>query len=189
MSDEDDLFGSSGKYRSLSFKGSPVIEYRDLKVLERIRKTQARDPNTGEPKFFPIRGTTTPDLTAPIWQWVIKVSLPSGFRIDSDIVTEYGEDDGVRFLYVGGKADPSSKSSRAALAQALRKAGVARVEPGGMLNRFAFIGEGEAKSRAMNPPKFYEAVYTPPLPGANGGDEGLSGQGGSAPTEDDEPPF
>jgi hypothetical protein len=191
LSDDDDLFGSSGKYRSISFKGSPVIEYKDLQVLERQRKTQSRDPQTGEPKFFkhksgPLAGQ--PDTSAPIWQWVIKVKLPAGFRPDKDIEKEYGEDDGERFLYVGGKADPSSRSSRAALIAALRKAGVKAVEPGGVLNRFAFVAEGVAASRAFNPPKFYEAAYTPPAPGSNGS-AGFWVEDRPSEVDDDEPPF
>jgi hypothetical protein len=113
LSDEDDLFGGSGKYRSLSFKGSPVIEYRNLTVLERVRKTQARDVDTGEPKYF-LGRDGEPDLTAPIWQWVTKLQLSEGFKADPDIVEEYGEDDGVRYLYVGGPATGTKGSGPAA---------------------------------------------------------------------------
>jgi hypothetical protein len=188
LSDEDDLFGGSGKYRSLSFKGSPVIEYRDLTVLERIRKVQPRDVETGEPKYWD-GPDGLPDKTQPMWQWVVKLQLPAGFKPDPDIVEEYGEDDGQRNLYVSGKATgvEGERSSRAALAQALRKAGVKAVEPGGVLNRFAFIAEGKAKSRAHNPPKFYDAAYTPPLPG-QGDSAGLMGEGNGSATDDD-PPF
>jgi hypothetical protein len=188
LSDEDDLFGGSGKYRSLSFKGSPVIEYRNLTVLERVRKTQARDVDTGESKYFEGRDGK-PDLAAPIWQWVTKLQLPEGFKADPDIVEEYGEDDGVRYLYVGGPATGTKgeRSSRAAFAQMLREAGVRAVEPGGVINRFAFVAEGKAKSRAHNPPKFYEGAYTPPAPGSSD-TSGVMGEGGNG-AADDEPPF
>lgn len=189
MSDEDDLLGGSGKFRSLSFKGSPVIEHRDLTILERVRKVQARDPQTGEAKFFKHKSgpqAGQPDTDAPIFQYVYKVQLPQGFPSDPDVVEEYGDDDGVRFLYIGGPAATSSKSSRSAMATALKRAGVKAAMPGGVINRFAFVGEGTATSRAFNPPKFYEAKYTPPV---DGGTTELDDKAGSAPTEDDEPPF
>jgi hypothetical protein len=75
------------------------------------------------------------------------------------------------------------------LAQALREAGVQAVEPGGVLNRFAFVAEGKAKSRAHNPPKFYDGAYTPPAAGAAVTAAGVMGEGGNGSAADDEPPF
>lgn len=176
MSADDDLFGNSRKYRSISFRGEPPVSHRNLKVLDYIEKVQARDPETGDKKYFKIRGTNQDDLDAPIWQWVITVELPRDHphRGDRDIIDEYGEDDGVRYLYVGGKADPASRSSRAALAQALRKAGVKRVEPGGIIEEFTYVADGQkapGASRVSNPPKQYRATYLPPSRNGNGNDE------------------
>lgn len=77
---------------------------------------------------------------------------------------EDAEDDGVRNLYVKGSQDPKSKSLHAAVAAAVQAAGTKGLEVGGVLS-VTYIGNGVSKTVGFNPPKQYEATYTPAAAG------------------------
>jgi hypothetical protein len=181
----DLLFGQSRRGRSISFRGDPPIWHRTMEVLALPTTEQARDAETGEPKFWKIKGTKEDDLSSPQWQIVIKVA--TDYR-NPDL----DDDDGVRWLYIGGSPRPESRSQWASLAAAVRKAGVAKILPGGKID-IGYIRDGQkapGASAVSNPPKQYEVVYTPPPegyvpPGAASDDYPPPDE----PPADDEPPF
>ena len=183
------LFGQSRRGRSISFKGDPPIWHRGLEVAALPTTEQARDPETGDLKYWKIKGTKEDDLSQPIWQIVIKVKTDQQSR---EIIEKEGEDDGIRWLYIGGSTRPESHSQWAELAAAVRKAGVNKNLPGGKID-IGYVRDGQkapGASAVSNPPKQYEVVYTPPPEGyvppqdGNTDDYPLPDE----PT-DDEPPF
>jgi hypothetical protein len=188
------LLGQSRRGRSISFRGTAPVWHRGLQVLAAPSTEQARDPETGEGKFFPIKGTRDPDYSSPIWQIVIKVQ--TGYRSE-DVIAAEGTDDGIRWLFVGGSAKPESKSQMVALALAVRQAGAREILPGATID-IGYVADGPkapGASAVSNPPKQYEAVYTPPPAGyvaPDQGSNGVDGRGDPLPDEpafDDEPPF
>jgi hypothetical protein len=88
---------------------------------------------------------------------------------------EIEDDDGIRRIFAGGSVKAESKSMRAAIMEALRKAGSggrpARLEPGGTL-AVRYVGDGPRNPQrpALNPPKQYVAQYEPPKPGVSADD-------------------
>ncbi|WP_426566410.1 hypothetical protein ACPPVT_07640 [Angustibacter sp. McL0619] len=83
------------------------------------------------------------------------------------------EDDGVRKLYVGGSKKPESKSMHAAVAAAVIASGAKGLEVGGTL-QVTYVGDGTSKTAGFNPPKQYQAVYTPAAAGFLGTDQAQS---------------
>lgn len=69
------------------------------------------------------------------------------------------EDDGKRRIFVRGQM-------RNAVQQAVIAAGAKGLDVGGTLN-ITYVADGERKNPAFNPPKIYQASYTPPA--ADGG--------------------
>ena len=162
--DPDDLlFRPSKRYRTLSFKADhPPIEYRGLTVVskETVQDTKD-DPNNPErsiPAFWPSGD--------PIWVIVYGLQLDPGFRTDPRIVEEYGDDNGLRYLWVTvvGTWVPGDKDHNqyVAIQDAVKRAGRRKVDLGGRFDRFAFVRNGPPPRDAKrSPAKFYEVDYTP----------------------------
>jgi len=110
---------------------------------------------TGEVDSFEVRQTRDFDTKAletwddgsPCRQIVV--------NLQTDLAT--GEDDdGMRSLYVKWWG-----ASRRAFLRAVKDAGAADLEKGGILTA-TFTGEGEAPRKGMNPPKLYAFEYKRP---------------------------
>ena len=138
--DADDFLLNAGqkgpKAATFPSVGSVVEGY----VLERPKKTEQRDIATGEVKKFPNSGD-------PMMQVLIK--LQTELR-DPDSP----DDDGRRTLYAKNRMTN-------AIGEAMRAAGVKRLEVGGYLQ----VGRAKdipASTRGYQPTKDYVAKYTPP---------------------------
>lgn len=116
---------------------------------------QQKDITSGAPKFW--------DDGNPMMQLVVKVQTDE--REDAD-------DDGVRAIYIKGQM-------KAAVAEAVRKAGAKSLEVGGKL-RVAYTGDGEAKTKGFTPPKQYQAQYEKPS-NASGDFFGTADKGSDSP--------
>lgn len=68
-----------------------------------------------------------------------------------------GDDNGHRAIYVKG-------NMQAAVRDAIKAAGAAKIEVGGTL-AVKYVGDGEPPKRGLNAPKEYKAKYDPPAPG------------------------
>lgn len=78
------------------------------------------------------------------------------------LATELEEDagdDGARRVYLKG----GGKGTLGAVKTAVKAAGASKLEVGGTL-AIAYTGDGEPTQRGYNPPKQYQAKYTPPAP-------------------------
>jgi hypothetical protein len=64
------------------------------------------------------------------------------------------DDDGIRGLYI-------KSGMLNAVREAVRKAGAKGLEVGGVLT-VQYVGDGERKNKAFDPPKLYTATYVPP---------------------------
>ncbi len=98
------------------------------------------------------------DMVKKIAKWYDKEETQPMLQIVVQMQTELRdpakpEDTGLRSLYVKGQM-------RTAVAEAVRASGAPGFQVGGKLT-VRFIGEGEASSPAMNPPKHYDAAYVP----------------------------
>ena len=101
----------------------------------------------GNVRRFPNKEDGSPGN--PMMQWVITVQTD---------LAEDEEDDGLRRLFVYGAR--TGKGSFGAICTACAEAGAA-LEPGGVLS-LTYTGVGTPSKRGYNPPKEYEASYTPP---------------------------
>jgi len=108
-------------------------------IVEPPRVEQQRDLTTGEAKYW-ADGSPMLQLRVVIQTGQIDTSIP--------------DDDGRRTLYVRG-------NMLRAVRQAVRTAGARGLEVGGRL-KVTYSGDGEPTKRGFNPPKLYEASYTPP---------------------------
>lgn len=114
-------------------------------ALEEVQQT---DLSTGEPAFWPNGAKKT----------MIRVTLATQLRNDPD-------DSGERNIYLKGSAKPETRSSMAAVVQAVRQAtGGNDLSVGGTLT-LTYMGDGERSQRGWNPPKLYSATYQPPVVG------------------------
>jgi hypothetical protein len=210
------LTGGGRRFRSLSFKGAePPVEYRNLTVQAEPETFQDRDDD-GTALYWDAdqKGKKTTDRVssngernAPIPVYAVKVKLADGFTPSQRVVDEYGEDDGIRYLYFGGRMEKGSRSSFDAIATAIRKGRAKRgLQPGGTIVRYAWVAGGEDTGRTKSTPKEYEAEYDPSTewPAGHTANGKLARSGGdpadgdyvppTGPTDggaypDDEPPF
>ena len=79
--------------------------------------------------------------------------------LDTEIAEDAG-DDGARRVYLKGSRPDTSLG---AVRTAVKAAGASKIEVGGTL-AIAYTGDGEPTQRGYNPPKQYQAKYTPPAP-------------------------
>ena len=100
---------------------------------------QQRDIQTGAPKSW--------DDGSPMMQLVITLQTD-----ERDAKIE--DDDGRRRIYV-------KFNMKNAVADAVRRAGGKGLEVGGKLT-VKYVKDGEQTKKGFNPPKLYEATYTPP---------------------------
>lgn len=126
------LMGGGGK----SFKFDSVGRAVFGKIMSREMRQQT-DYDSGKPKFW--------DDGNPMMQ--LAVALDTNETDPSD-----PEDDGERMIYIKGEMQK-------AVRQAVLTAGAAGLEIGGIL-QVTYIGDGPKPARG-NPPKLYEATYTP----------------------------
>jgi hypothetical protein len=184
------LTGGGNKFRSLSFNfPSAPVWYRGATLLEVPKTFQSRDDD-GDLEFW--------DGGEPKWVIAVRLQLADGFTPSTEIINEYGSDDGTRVWYVSGRRAQGSRSSFDALASALRKAGAKNgAQPGAVLD-IGWVDSGPAPSSKKSGPKFYEVIYTAPPAGYRnnptaGMGNGQSGYSDPLPPEpdfdDSEAPF
>lgn len=112
-----------------------------------MSEEQQTDLQTGEPKTFSNGQPMT----------MYRVELMTDERDPGDQF-----DDGKRSIYLKGSRASESKSSMAAVLDAVKKAtGSTNLAAGGILT-LTYVGDGVAKNRGFNAPKLYEASYAPP---------------------------
>lgn len=128
------------------------------------REYDRNNPGQGRPKTFPSGD--------PIYGLTIDVQTD---QRDPSIE----DDTGVRRIYVEGKR------MKEAVRNAVQQAGAAKLEIGGTLE-VVHTGVGQAASAGVNPPKEYQARYTPPAGGGNQTD--FFNQGQQQPTQPAAPP-
>ncbi|MGP4084146.1 hypothetical protein [Streptomyces sp. KR55] len=107
-------------------------------ITEQPTVEQQRDIQTGEKKFWSDGN--------PMMQMVVTVQTDQ-----RDPAIE--DDDGKRRIFVKGQM-------KNAVADAVRATGARGLEVGGIL-RVRYTHDGEQKQRGFNPPKQFEAHYTP----------------------------
>jgi hypothetical protein len=117
------------------------------KILAPPRTHQEREydrnnPGRGKPKVFPSGD--------PIYG--ITVDVQTNDR------SLGAEDDGVRRIWIEGKR------LKEAVREAVRAGGGTSLQQGGEL-WVKYTGDGEPPSAGANPPKLWDARYTPPTPG------------------------
>lgn len=142
--DADDFLLNAGqkgpKAATFPSVGSVVEGY----VLERPKKTEQRDIATNEIKRFPNSGD-------PMMQVLIRLQTE---QRDPDVP----DDDGRRTLYAKNKMTN-------AIGEAMRAAGVKRLEIGGYL-QVGRSADTPPEKRGYQPTKNYVAKYTPPATAA-----------------------
>lgn len=79
-------------------------------------------------------------------------------RPQKSLVVDIEADDGTWAVWL-----PSGKGVTRAVAKAAKEAGAAGVAEGGTL-AIRYTGDGEPSKPGFNPPKLFEARYTPPAP-------------------------
>lgn len=107
-------------------------------TITRLEKQQGRDLETKEPQTW--------DDGSP--KYIILIDIQTNVR-NPDIAG----DDGTRRLWVRG-------NMLTAIRAAMRSAGGAKLRPGGHL-KVTYVRNGDQQRRGLNPPKLYEAEYTP----------------------------
>lgn len=105
------------------------------------------DPEPRQATDFDTQKPATWDDGAP------KMTLPVTLQTDR---RDNSDDDGLRTVWI----DIPSKMQKA-VSDAVRKSGAKGLRAGGRLS-VTYIGDGEPARRGLNPPKLYEAAYTPP---------------------------
>lgn len=138
-----DIGGNGGTSFRFDSHGDTVTG----KILS-IEEVQQTDPATGKPQFWDDYNTQ------PKMQY--RVTLATDLRSDDPA------DDGHRAIYLKGSRKPESKSSLAAVLQAVRAAtGGTSLDTGGWL-QLTYISDGAQANRAFSAPKQYEAKYQAP---------------------------
>ena len=136
------LFGGGG--RSVKFEAPGDTVQGEIVDLAMAQQTDL----DGKPRTW--------DNGDPRMQLV--VTLATDLRDPED-----AEDDGRRKLYV--KGGNKIASTQKAVADAVRAAGAASLEVGGVL-AVQFTGLGTPSKAGLNAPKLYAAQYRPPAPAA-----------------------
>ncbi|MDK9627041.1 hypothetical protein [Propionibacterium freudenreichii] len=145
------LAGNGGNSFSFDQPGDAVTG----QILD-MSEEQQTDLQTGEPKTF---SNGQPML-------MYRVELLTDERDPGDQF-----DDGKRSIYLKGSRKPESKSSMAAVLDAVKAAtGSTNLAAGGILT-LKYVGDGVAKNRGFNAPKLYEASYAPPMVDLSGGEQ------------------
>ncbi|MDK9342154.1 hypothetical protein [Propionibacterium freudenreichii] len=130
-----------------------------------MSEEQQTDLQTGEPKTF---SNGQPML-------MYRVELLTDERDPGDQF-----DEGKRSIYLKGSRASESKSSMAAVLDAVKKAtGSTNLAAGGILT-LTYVGDGVAKNRGFNAPKLYEASYAPPMVDLSGGEQQMVQQAAPA---------
>lgn len=174
--DPDELM--QGGHKAATFPDQQFGHTVGGPIVEKPITTQQLDFDSRQPKFY--------DDGNPMWQVVVAVQAQPP--------TE--DDDGIRAFYIKAQM-------KKAVQEAVRRAGAARLEVGGVLHVRYLRDEPNSRGRGK-PKKIYEARYTPPAGGAaapaaarpgNAPISGLPGPGRppqAAPPAtafDDQPPF
>ena len=121
-----------------------------------MSEEQQTDLQTGEPKTFSNGQPMT----------MFRVELLTDERDPGDQF-----DEGKRSIYLKGSRASESKSSMAAVLDAVKKAtGSTNLAAGGILT-LTYTGDGVAKNRGFNAPKLYEASYVAPQMDLGGGEQ------------------
>lgn len=157
MSNDSYGFFTSGA-KALSFL-TPGTTHTGV-ITEDPYVQQQIDPVTSEPKTWKNGD--------PMLQLVVPVM--TNYR-DPEIE----DDDGSRRLFIG------NQGMRNAVSKAVKAAGAKGLDVGGTIT-VRYTHEGERTNPALNPPKFYDAHYVPPVGGDSGQFLGTaSAAGNSAP--------
>lgn len=136
-----DIGGAEGNAFQFNTPGDQVTG--KILTLEEVQQT---DMETGQPAFW----NDNPAQPKMMYRITLQTELGNG-----------SDDDGKRSVYLRGSRKPETKSSLAAVTQAVRAAtGGTSMDPGATLT-LRYSGNGEASKRGWNPPKQYEATYTP----------------------------
>lgn len=156
----------------------PVVSWKDRPIGWSVTG-EIMPTEKGEPSDYVQRRDDDGDLewwdeekTQPKMQVI--VHLKTGV-----IKPEHEDHTGVWRLFV------ASKGMKDAVRDAVKAAGVRKLEVGGKLT-VEYIGEGQKAATAKkthNPPKLFKAVYTPPAPGE------AKVKAGAGAAKYDEPPF
>ncbi len=121
-----------------------------------MSEEQQTDLQTGEPKTFSNGQPMT----------MFRVELLTDERDPGDQF-----DEGKRSIYLKGSRASESRSSMAAVLDAVKKAtGSTNLAAGGILT-LTYTGDGVAKNRGFNAPKLYEASYVAPQMDLGGGEQ------------------
>lgn len=145
------LAGNGGNSFRFDHPGATVTG----QILD-MSEEQQTDLQTGEPKTF---SNGQPML-------MYRVELLTDERDPGDQF-----DEGKRSVYLKGSRASESKSSMAAVLDAVKKAtGSTNLAAGGILT-LTYTGDGVAKNRGFNAPKLYEASYAPPTVDLSGGEQ------------------
>lgn len=158
-------FSGGVKTPSISWRNKPFGHTVKGKIARPSKIVQQRDVETGDLLWW------DDEKTQPKKQLVV-------FLNTGEIDPEIEGHDGVWALYVKGKSMGDAVQRAVTI-----EAGVKALAIGGVLT-VKLVGEGKAKVKAYNPPKLYEAHYTPPL------DASASFvKPGAKSAANDEPPF
>jgi hypothetical protein len=131
--------GEGGNAFSFDHVGAGV--HGKIIAHEQVQQT---DMQSGQPAFWPDGRPKMMD----------KITLQTSLRDD-----QY--DDGARSVYLRGSVKPESKSSLAAVLEAVRKSSAGNLAIGGTL-ALQYVGDGQPSRVGFNAPKQYEASYEPP---------------------------
>lgn len=165
----DALLLGSGQFagRSLSFGeigAKPPRWHRNLYVAGPAISKQASKVGSGELLFWDDNGkkTTTRIPGREIWQVIIPVW--SDYHDSQTVIDREGEDDGLRFLWVGGSKKPEKRSLWFGLSTAMREAKAVTINEEGAKIDAGFVALGTALT-GQSAPRFYEVHYARPVPG------------------------
>ena len=131
------LMGSGVKSFSFAAIGDTVKG-----EIESLEMQQQRDFKTGDPLWWDPETKQQPKMQ-------LRIVLQTDIRDEDD-----ENDDGRRGVYVRGQLQQ-------AVREAIKKAGVDKIEEGGTLV-VKFDAEGTAPGPKLNKPKIYTAAYKPP---------------------------
>lgn len=126
----------AGGYKGAKFPDGQFGHVVGGEIIAAPETVQQRDFDSGQPKFY--------DDGNPMWQIVVPVQAEPATA----------DDDGIRAFYIKAQM-------KQAVQQALRKAGAARLEVGGVLQIRYVRDEPNSRGRGKDK-KIYEARYVPP---------------------------
>lgn len=116
-------------------------------TIDSLSEVQQTDLQTGEPKTF--------SNGQPMMMYRVGLANTNAPRTSP-------EDNGHRSVYLKGSRASDSRSSLAAVLDAVKAAtDGTNLEPGGVLT-LTYVGDGEAKGRGFSAPKLYQAQYQRP---------------------------